>query len=54
MIRLALVGCGKVAEVFHLPALSKVPGIALSVVLDVNPTRARALAATSTTCIQNK
>jgi predicted dehydrogenase len=47
MIRLALVGCGKVAEVFHLPALSKVHGIALSAVLDVNPTRARALAAMS-------
>jgi predicted dehydrogenase len=47
MIRLALVGCGKVAEVFHLPALSEVHGIALSAVLDVNPSRARALAAMS-------
>jgi predicted dehydrogenase len=47
MIRLALVGCGKVAEVFHLPALSKVHGFTLSAVLDVNPSRALALAAMS-------
>jgi len=47
MIRLALVGCGRVAEVFHLPALSQVHGITLSAVLDVNLSRAQALAAAS-------
>lgn len=47
MIRLALVGCGKVAEAFHLPALSAVRGLTLTAVLDVNPSRARALAAMS-------
>ena len=47
MIRLGLIGCGKVAQAFHLPALSNVQDISLSAVLDVDPARARALAAAS-------
>jgi predicted dehydrogenase len=47
MIRLAIVGCGRVAEVFHLPALSRIDGITVSAVLDAEPSRAQALAAQS-------
>jgi predicted dehydrogenase len=44
MIRLGLVGCGKVVEAFHLPALAHVPGLTLSALVDVDTSRARALA----------
>jgi predicted dehydrogenase len=47
MIRLALVGCGKVAEAFHLPALARVEGMTLSAVLDINPSRVSELLAAS-------
>jgi predicted dehydrogenase len=43
MIRLAFVGCGKVVETFHLPALAEVAGLALTAVVDANPEKARAL-----------
>jgi predicted dehydrogenase len=45
VIRLAIIGCGKVVETFHLPALARVPELMLSAVVDVDTTRARLLAA---------
>jgi predicted dehydrogenase len=45
MIRFAIIGCGKVVEAFHVPALAQVPGLMLSAVVDVDAARARALAA---------
>jgi predicted dehydrogenase len=45
MIRLGIVGCGKVVEVFHLPALAQVPALQLTAVMDADQTRARTIAA---------
>jgi predicted dehydrogenase len=47
MIRLALIGCGRVAEAFHLPAIARVDGVVLSAVVDVDQSRARSLASMS-------
>lgn len=44
MIRLAIVGCGTVVEVFHLPALSRVEGMELAALVDLDTGRARGLA----------
>ena len=44
MIRLGILGCGRVVEVFHLPALAQVPDLTLTAVMDVDQTRARAIA----------
>jgi predicted dehydrogenase len=45
MIRLALIGCGQVVEVFHLPALLKVREFELAAVVDVDEGRGRRIAA---------
>jgi predicted dehydrogenase len=47
MIRLAIIGCGKVVETFHLPALARVPELTLSAVVDVDIARASVLAASA-------
>lgn len=44
MIRLGIIGCGQVAEVFHLPALAKVRELQLTAVVDVDEARARRFA----------
>ena len=45
MIRLGIVGCGKVVEAFHLPALAHVENMAVTAAVDVDTARASALAA---------
>ncbi len=41
---MAMVGCGAVADIYHLPALRRVPGAELAAVVDADPERARAAA----------
>lgn len=52
--RLALIGCGAIAELFHLPAFARLPRLREKLVLvDANPQRLRAMAdrfGTSRTC----
>lgn len=43
-LRLAIVGCGAVAELYHLPAVATVEGIELAALVDPSEDRARALA----------
>jgi len=43
-VRLALLGCGRIAQVAHLPALEKADGVELVAVCDPNETVARAVA----------
>jgi predicted dehydrogenase len=43
-LRVAIVGCGAVAELVHLPAIASLSGIALEVLVDKNPARASRLA----------
>jgi predicted dehydrogenase len=42
--RFAFVGCGRVVEAFHLPALTKIDDVLLTALVDTDPGRARALA----------
>jgi predicted dehydrogenase len=43
-IRLAVVGCGAVADIYHLPALRRIPGAVLTAVVDADAARARGVA----------
>jgi predicted dehydrogenase len=43
-VRLALIGCGRIAQVAHLPALEKAAGVQLVALCDPNETVARAVA----------
>jgi predicted dehydrogenase/nucleoside-diphosphate-sugar epimerase len=43
-LRIALVGCGAVAERLHLPALARVPGVRVSALVDPDPDRLAVLA----------
>lgn len=43
-LRVALLGCGRIARIFHLPILAEIPGVELVAVADPDP-GARALAA---------
>ncbi len=43
-LRLALIGCGRIAQVAHLPAIEKVAGVELVGVADPSPTLARGVA----------
>ncbi|MDQ7859703.1 MAG: Gfo/Idh/MocA family oxidoreductase [Armatimonadota bacterium] len=44
-VRLGLIGCGKVVEVFHLPALAALEGVRVVAVMDTDPSRADAVGA---------
>ena len=44
-VRLALIGCGRIAQVAHLPALEKAEGIELVAVSDLSAAVARSVAA---------
>lgn len=37
LLRVALLGCGRIARQFHLPLLARMPGVALRVVADPDP-----------------
>ena len=41
-ICLGVIGCGKIAEYFHLPAALATPGVELAVLCDPNPNRLQA------------
>ena len=43
-MRVGVIGCGLIAR-NHLAALRRIPGVHVVAVMDVDPTRARALAA---------
>lgn len=43
-MRLALIGCGQVVERYHLPALSAIPELRVSCVVEASPERRRAIA----------
>jgi predicted dehydrogenase len=44
MIHVGVAGCGKIAQVRHLPEYQDHPGVRISGLFDINPERARALA----------
>lgn len=44
MLKVGIIGCGKIAEVRHAPEYAENPGVELAAYVDVNPERAGALA----------